>query len=364
MAITPVEFESPSGLTLTLELYPHGSDVIANGVGDTCTEETNRHGVYSVSVTEALTGLHHAIIVDGSNNLIATYSVDLLDNTSIYRCSDLTTGLNDLSSSEVNAEVDTALADYDGPTNAEMVARTLLAADYFDPATDTVANVTTVATTTTNTDMRGTNSAATAASVAALNNVSTVQVNAEVDTALADYDGPTNTEMNARTLLAAGYFDPATDTVANVTTVSTTTTNTDMRGTDSAATAANLATAQSDLDVITGTTGALIDVTADVYHALIEYAFDDPKDEYTVTWFKNGARVTSGITVPTIQVVKRSDGTDLVSSTAMTQIGSTGSYKYDEATNVITVDEAYLTVVSATIDGGSRSFACLVSRSA
>jgi hypothetical protein len=197
-----------------------------------------------------------------------------------------------------------------------------------------------------------------------LNNVSTVQVNAEVDTALADYDGPTNTEMNARTLLAAGYFDPATDTVANVTTVSTTTTNTDMRGTDSAATAANLATAQSDLDVITGTTGALIDVTADVYHALIEYAFDDPKDEYTVTWFKNGARVTSGITVPTIQVVKRSDGTDLVSSTAMTQIGSTGSYKYDEATNVITVDEAYLTVVSATIDGGSRSFACLVSRSA
>ena len=163
MAITPVEFESPSGLTLTLELYPHGSDVIANGVGDTCTEETNRHGVYSVSVTEALTGLHHAIIVDGSDNLIATYSVDLLDDTSIYRCSDLTTGLNDLSSSEVNAEVDTALADYDGPTNAEMVARTLLAAGYFDPATDTVANVTTVTTTTTNTDMRGTDGANTTA---------------------------------------------------------------------------------------------------------------------------------------------------------------------------------------------------------
>ena len=44
-------------------------------------------------------------------------------------------------------------------------------------------------------------------------------VNAEADTALADYDGPTVTEMNARTLPSADYFDPATDTVANVTTV-------------------------------------------------------------------------------------------------------------------------------------------------
>lgn len=40
------------------------------------------------------------------------------------------TGFNDLSAAQVNAEADTALADYDGPTNAEMVARTLAAADY------------------------------------------------------------------------------------------------------------------------------------------------------------------------------------------------------------------------------------------
>jgi hypothetical protein len=30
------------------------------------------------------------------------------------------TGFNDLSAAQVNAEVDTALADYDGPTNAEL----------------------------------------------------------------------------------------------------------------------------------------------------------------------------------------------------------------------------------------------------
>lgn len=44
---------------------------------------------------------------------------------------------------------------------------------------------------------------------------------ANLDTQLADI--PTVSEFNARTLVAADYFDPATDTVANVTTVGTTT---------------------------------------------------------------------------------------------------------------------------------------------
>lgn len=45
------------------------------------------------------------------------------------------------------------------------------------------------------------------------------KINAECDTALTDYDPPTNAEMEARTLVAANYFDPAADTVTNVTTV-------------------------------------------------------------------------------------------------------------------------------------------------
>lgn len=111
--------------------------------------------------------------------------------------------------------------------------------------------MTLVATTTTNTDMRGTDGANTTvpdnASIAAilvdtaeigaagagltdLGGMSTAmkgEVNAEADTALTDYDGPTNAEMEARTLLAANYFDPAADAVANVTLVDTTTTNSD-----------------------------------------------------------------------------------------------------------------------------------------
>jgi len=131
---------------------------------------------------------------------------------------------------------------------------------------------------------------------------------------------------------------------------------------DGLATSTALTTAQDDLDLITGTDGAVLASSQDVYHALIEYTFDSPVDEYTVTWVKNGQRVLAGITSPTIQVVKRADGTDLVGSTAMTQIGSTGSYKYDEPTNVTDASEAYLTILSATIDGGSRSFSKLVRR--
>jgi len=74
-------------------------------------------------------------------------------------------------------------------------------------------------------------------------------------------DIPTVAEFNARTLLAANYFDPAVDVVANVTLVDTTTTNTDMRGTDNAALATSLATAQLDLDTITGADGVTLATT-------------------------------------------------------------------------------------------------------
>lgn len=74
----------------------------------------------------------------------------------------------------------------------------------------------------------------------------------DLQTQIADI--PTVTEMNARTKPTADYFDPAADTVAHVTLVDTTTTNTDMRGTDNAATAAVCTEARlSELDA--GTAG-------------------------------------------------------------------------------------------------------------
>jgi hypothetical protein len=91
----------------------------------------------------------------------------------------------------------------DIPTVSEFNARTIASADYFDPAADTVVNVTNVATLTGHTAQTADHTAGIA-------------------------DIPTVAEFNARTILSADYFDPTTDAVANVTLVATTTTNTDV----------------------------------------------------------------------------------------------------------------------------------------
>jgi hypothetical protein len=79
-------------------------------------------------------------------------------------------------------------------------------------------------------------------------------------------------------------------------------------------------------------------------------------DHYAVAWFKNNVRITSGITSPTIQVIKGSDGTDLVAATALTEIGSTHRFKKDESTNKLVGGQIYFAVVSATIDGSTRTW--------
>jgi hypothetical protein len=129
----------------------------------------------------------------------------------------------------------------DVPTVAELNARTLVAASYFDPAADTVANVTTVGTLTGHTAQTGDSFARIGA-----------PTGASVSADIADI--PTVAEFNARTLAAADYFDPAADTVANVTNVGTVTTNTDMRGTDNALLAASAPANFGDL-AISITTG-------------------------------------------------------------------------------------------------------------
>ena len=156
----------------------------------------------------------------------------------------------------------------------------------FDPATDTVANVTTVQTCVSNSDMRGTDGANTVvpdnagissngSAIAALNDfdpatqaVTTANaadvtaikvVTDKVDTALvqdgAVYQYTVNALENAPSggggsatlanqqqiladIAALNDFDPATDTVVSVTNVAVCATNTDMRGTDSANTIA------------------------------------------------------------------------------------------------------------------------------
>jgi hypothetical protein len=95
----------------------------------------------------------------------------------------------------------------------------------YDPATNKVEGVKTVDTTTTNTDMVGTNNALLAANVNVAAGV--------VESNLKQIDGVAQSMTDLKDFADAGY-DPSTNKVEGVKTVDTTTTNTDMRGTDGA----------------------------------------------------------------------------------------------------------------------------------
>ena len=100
----------------------------------------------------------------------------------------------------------------------------------FNPATDTVARVTLVDTTTVNTDMVDVSALALEASVQGLNDVSASDVYAEF-TALSNADAfkaDVTALATSAQIAALNDFNPATDTVARVTLVDTTTVNSDM----------------------------------------------------------------------------------------------------------------------------------------
>lgn len=95
----------------------------------------------------------------------------------------------------------------------------------------------------------------------------------------------------------------------------------------------------------------------DSYHAKVWVVREGATtDHYAVIFFKNGQPVTTGITSPTIQVIKASDGTDLIASTALTEVGALGIYKKDESTNKLTGGAIYFAKVQATIDGSTRQW--------
>lgn len=104
-------------------------------------------------------------------------------------------------------------------TTTQLNSRTLPSGDYFNPSEDTVAHVTLVDTTTTNTDMRGTNGANTIApdnaSIALILEDSDELQSNQSNWVTADLstlqtlieDIPTNTEFQLRTLPSGDYFN-------------------------------------------------------------------------------------------------------------------------------------------------------------
>lgn len=101
----------------------------------------------------------------------------------------------------------------------------------------------------------------------------------------------------------------------------------------------------------------------DAYHAKVWVVKESTTaDHYAVVFFKNGQPVTAGITSPTIQVIKASDGTDLIASGALTEVGALGIYRKDESTNKLAGGAIYFAKVAATIDGSTRSWLQQVGR--
>lgn len=111
-----------------------------------------------------------------------------------------------------SANLDTQLGDI--PTVSEFEARTLIAASYFDPSADTVTTDAASRTA----SQADVSALATSASIAALNDLSQADIRTAVGLASANLDTqlgdiPTVSEFEARTLVAASYFDPSTDSV-------------------------------------------------------------------------------------------------------------------------------------------------------
>ncbi len=106
----------------------------------------------------------------------------------------------------------------------------------------------------------------------------------------------------------------------------------------------------------------LSSVLESIYRAEITLSINETTDEYTVIWIKNGFRITTGIILSTIQVIKQVNGIDLIPTVTILELGSTGRYKHNETINRTVVGEEVLVIVKAIIDSGRRSFTQLISR--
>lgn len=110
-----------------------------------------------------------------------------------------------------------------------------------------------------------------------------------------------------------------------------------------------------------------------VYDASLRFEVDDAngQDEYSCVWTRDLIRESDSncISLPKIQVIKRTDGTDLIAKKAMTEV-VTGIYKYDATTSSgagsanerMTAGQSVTVLLFATIDGVEREVPIQVGR--
>lgn len=102
-----------------------------------------------------------------------------------------------------------------------------------------------------------------------------------------------------------------------------------------------------------------IQTVENTYQAKLEVIDDDSgtTDRYIASWFKNSEPIGSGIAGTTLQVIKVSDGSDLIAASAMTQVAATTNFHYAAtgASRMVS-GTAYIAIITATIDGEMREW--------
>lgn len=186
-----------SAFTGTVTAFITGDGGTQASLGS-CVHEGN--GYHSYALSQANTNFDHiAFTFTGTGAIPAT--VQVFTNVGLATASALAT---------VDANVDAIFVDTGSTIPAQISGL-----NDFNPATDTVASVTTV------TNMRGTDNAMLASSYTAPDNASITAI-------LADTNELQLNQGNWLTSTGFSTFNPAVDVVANVTLVDTVTTNTDM----------------------------------------------------------------------------------------------------------------------------------------
>jgi hypothetical protein len=203
-----VKFVDASGaewMSMTIDIPLTASDIdTVDGIVDSILADTGTDGV--VLANDAITAAKIAADAIGASELAADAVAEIADavwdeaiaghagagsfgeEVQSHALSTEIAALNDLSAAEVNTEVDTALADYDGPTHAELIS------EINDVQGDIAAlSIPTAAAIRAEIDANSTQLAAILLDtgttipglIAALNDLSAAQVNAEVVDALA-----------------------------------------------------------------------------------------------------------------------------------------------------------------------------------
>ena len=211
----------------------------------------------------------------------------------------------------------------------DIAATDIVTAGAIGTLSGAIINVDLVDTTTTNTDMRGTDSALLASS--APTNFSDLAITVTTGfVTVGTNNDKTGYSISGTitTLDGLNDFDPATEAVANVTLVATTTTNTDMRGTDSALLAASAPTNFSDLS-ISVTTG-LVDITQTAADKIWATSVTEPTSVFTwsgdfgdiMNWM--GALNRNKITqTATVQTVRDDTDTSTIATAAVSDDSTT-----------------------------------------